>query len=145
MPNTNVYEANYKRLTKVIDLEKIKEASHVKMKSSGFMNLNFDFLGAHSDGRISISMAHNYIQNGDVMADPDMVLLVDQKNETVEALTFQQDSLGIYQEVYTDSTMKQYYPRLKQELNAFLGQWLRNILQQGYLVPAAEPVANIGA
>jgi len=52
-----------------------------------------------------------------------------------EALTFRNDYLGIYQEVYPEPG--KYYPKLKKELNAFLNDWLRNMIevQKYQLVP----------
>ncbi len=47
---------------------------YLKLKSGGFMDLNIDFL-YDEDGKYTISMAHNYVQNGDVMADPDMEII----------------------------------------------------------------------
>jgi hypothetical protein len=48
-----------------------------------------------------------------------------------EALTFQNDYLGIYQEVYPEPG--KYYPKLKKELNEFLNEWLQNIIESGYV------------
>lgn len=50
-----------------------------------------------------------------------------------EALTYQQDGLGIYQEVYDQfpNPTKQD-AKLKTELNTFLKQWLKNALDQGH-------------
>ena len=75
-------------------------------------------------------MAHNYIQNGNVMADPDMEIKIHKDLEVAEALTYQQDSLGIYQEVYPEPG--KVNTRLKEELNSFLRTWLRNLEQQGF-------------
>jgi len=50
---------------------------HLKLKSGGFMDLNIDHLSHKDDNRsIVISLAYNYIQNGDVMADPDMEIKI---------------------------------------------------------------------
>lgn len=105
-----------------------KPGNHVKLQASGFMDLSIDCIG---EGRIS--MAHNYIQNGDLMADPDMEIQI-HPTGVAEALTFQQDSLGLYQEVYTEGPHgeKMVYPQLKKDLNRFLEQWLKNLKMQGF-------------
>lgn len=48
----------------------------------------------------------------------------------VEVLTFQQDNMGIYQQVYLDDGS--FYPKLKNELNDFLNFWLKNLIEQGF-------------
>ncbi len=69
---------------------------YVKLKADGFMDLHVDILYRKGD-IVKIAIAHNYTQNGDVIPDPDMELLVDFKNQTVEAKTFQ--NIYAYSEV----------------------------------------------
>jgi uncharacterized protein YqiB (DUF1249 family) len=55
----------------------------------------------------------------------------------VEALTFGQAIPPIYQRVYPEPG--KVVPRLKRELNAFLGTWLRNLKAQGHqLIPSTD-------
>ena len=148
MPNVwkdvlmNKYETIFKKLEKlgVIDLiREGKEAACSKV-CEGLMDLHFDLLSVvkHSGySEVRIALAHNYIQNGDVMADPDMeirVFLNDDPNfrfsqDTAEALTFQQANPAIYQRVYVDGAVNMGY---KKQLNTFLITWLSNALDQGH-------------
>lgn len=66
---------------------------------------------------------------------PDMEIQIFPAQKMAEALTFQNDYLGIYQEVYPEPG--KYYPKLKKELNTFLNDWLRNMIevQKYQLVP----------
>ena len=109
---------------------------YAKLKAEGYMDLNIDVQNWKEDGQkgtFRISMAHNFIQNGDVMADPDMEIRIHKDMKMAEALTYQLDSLGIYQTVYQERDGRQMVnPRLKKELNSFLAQWLRNIKAQGH-------------
>lgn len=128
----NVYERNFDRLVKLgIINEKgelqFKEA--LKLKSGAYMDLNLDYLIKDEQGDV-IAMAHNYIQNGDVMADPDMKIRIIPEMHSIEALTYQQDGLGIYQEVYPEPG--KVNPKAKIELNAFLETWLKNLIAQGF-------------
>ena len=109
----------------------LKFDEYLKLKSGGFMDLNIDHL-SHKDNENStvISIAHNYIQEGDVMADPDMEIRIIPKMKMIEALTFQQDNMGIYQQVYLEDGS--FYPTLKNELNNFLNSWLKNLIEQGF-------------
>lgn len=122
-----IYETIYKKLGDlgILDVEKYK-----KFKSEGFMDLSIDVLN-DSNGFKTIAMAHNFIQNGDVMADPDMEVKIHKEMKMAEALTYQLDSLGIYQKVYSDDGTK-VNPKLKRDLNKFLNQWLTNLKNQGF-------------
>jgi len=134
-----IYETIYKKLDKLIPLG-VKELQEgegfIKLKSEGYMNLNVDALRhkehpkGKQDGCFIIAMAHNYIQEGDVMADPDMEIAIYPDMKMAEALTYQQDSLAIYNKVYPKPGLVNV--RLKKELNSFLNQWLDNLKKQGF-------------
>lgn len=129
-------------------IETLKEKGHIKIKLeyAGVMPLSIDYLGTGPHGYPMIAVAHNYIQNGDVMADPDMQLEIVPSPEhpevmDLEPLTYQQDGLGLYQSVYNldeNGKAKSFYPKLRLELLSFLKTWSRNLREQGFLeVPIA--------
>lgn len=126
MTGKMIYEKIYEKLE---ELGITELTDYKKMKSEGFMDLNIDILKDNDEVKI-IAMAHNYIQNGDVMADPDMEIRIYKKTRMAEALTYQQDSLGIFQRVYPEPG--KVYPKLKKDLNQFLNQWLTNLKSQGF-------------
>ena len=95
---------------------------HATLKARGFMDLSIEVLRPGV-----IAMAHNYIQNGDVMADPDMEIQINYLNKSAQAKTFQQDGLGVYQSAWNEAN-----PSLELELNSFLYFWLGNIQDQGF-------------
>ena len=135
-----IYETMYNKLDKILPggIEKFcsDPEGHAKLKAEGFMDLNIDVINWKEDGQkgtFRIALAHNFVQNGDVMADPDMEIRIHRENKMVEALTYQLDSLGIYQEIYkTVDGKNAYSPKLRRDLNNFLNTWLRNIIQQGH-------------
>ena len=106
------------------------QTDYMKFVSPGLMDLNVDKLTADT-----IALAYNGKQNGDVMADPDVEVKIYPEMKMAETLTFRNDYLGIYQEVYPEPG--KYYPKLKKELNTFLNDWLRNMIevQKYQLVP----------
>jgi len=122
-----IYEQIYKKLNNLLPsgIEKFcaNPERHIKLKAEGVMDLNIDVITWKA-------MAHNFIQNGDVMADPDMEIRIHREQKTAEALTFQQDSLGIYQEVYPVSGI--INTAVKKSLNTFLLTWLGNLKKQGF-------------
>lgn len=81
-------------------------------------------------GSNEISIAHYYRQNGDSMADPEMTFRIDHEKGTLEPLTYQQDSMGMYQQVYPEPG--RWIPKLRKDLNRFANQWFHNIEEQRY-------------
>jgi len=134
-----VYKTIFKRLKAIgiINSEgKPTFDEYLKLKSGGFMDLSLDML-YQEDGSYIIAMAHNYIQNGDVMADPDMEIKIIPGMQMAEALSFRQDGgIPINQQVYAEiDGKKMVYPQVKKQLNSFLSGWLLNIKKQGFKNP----------
>lgn len=123
-PNT-IPHRNYKKLTGMATGIIEGRYSYLKLKAKGFMDLTIEKL---SHDRISIT--HHYIQNGDLMRDPDIEMIIDHERETLMAATFRQDSLGIFQQVYLEDN--RWSPKLSKKLNSFLNEWLGNIELQRY-------------
>nr|DAS16710.1 MAG TPA: Protein of unknown function (DUF1249) [Caudoviricetes sp.] len=115
--------------------------SHRRFMAEGFMDLVAEYL-FYSDykGRPVYSLTHYGRQNGDAMRDPDMTVSVDWSAGSVEPLTFQNDYLGVYQEVYKrdESGQLLYSKRLRTDLDEFLWNWLHNIKEQGYSLKEKE-------
>jgi len=142
MINNNVYTRNYGRLIRlgIINAEgELQFKDAISLERKPFMNLNLDDLGKDKDGFTSFAMAHNFEQNGDIMADPDMQVRIIPVMHSIEALTYQLDLMGIYQVVYPDAN--HVNPRAKKELNAFLEKWLINLIQQGFKLNGVKPCA----
>ena len=74
-------------------------------------------------------------QNGDLMRDPDVTMGVDRETGTAEPLTYQNDYIGRYWEVYkdfVDGKPTKYYPAMKKDLAAMVTAWAKNIKAQGF-------------
>lgn len=123
-PNT-IPHRNYKKLMEIARGMIEGRYNYLKFKSEGFMDLTFERLDYNR-----ISITHYYLQNEDLMRDPDMELIVDNDKETIMAATFRQDNLGIVQQVYLEDN--RWSPKLSKKLNNFLNEWLRNIKSQRY-------------
>ena len=110
---------------------------HAHFKADGFMDFVVEnlertesFLG---DDMKVYSIAHNSVQNGDLMADPDMEIGVinDGEHMRIIPMTFQNDFMGIYQTVFNyDRTA--FSRQLLTDLDEFLYSWLENIKNQGF-------------
>lgn len=136
MKNTRHAATNYKLLRPLLDLCDAGEDRHRRFASSGYMPLSLEYLG-YSDykGRDVYGLMHWTTQNGDLMRDPDMTFSVDREAGTVHPMTYRNDFVHVYQEVYRtgkDGSLL-YSPRLRTQLDDFLWHWLRNIRDQGYI------------
>jgi len=144
----NSYEINYARLEALMgrQLPHLEFDTVYRLRARGFMDLVVERLPdcQETDG-IVLSLCHYFEQNGDLCQDPEMTvrlfppgLLIFQQLAPstdpalgrAEALTFQQASPPIYQQIYPKPGS--YYKSLRRDLNSFLGQWLRNLKTQGH-------------
>ena len=125
----NTQEEIYRRLIRVIpNLYSIKESG--KSEAPGFMDFHLDILQRKGDV-LRIAISHYYKHpSGDMIPDPDMEIMVNRKNETAEALTYQ--DIYQYQEVYfEDGSCDQ---SLQHSLNEFLLMWLNNLYEQRHKI-----------
>lgn len=130
---------NYRAIAPFLETVDASEEGSVTFTAAEYMPLSIERL--YADPLPVYGMMHYTIQNGDLMRDPDMTFRVDPAAGTVEPLTFQNDFLGLYQEVYLDGG-KRYRPRLRTDLDNFLWQWLKNIMEQGY-DPGQKPETDL--
>ena len=131
MKPTKHATTNYKMLKPFLD--GLNGGDHRRYYSGEYMPLVVEKL--YEDGDATVySLTHYGEQNGDAMRDPDMELKIDHAAGTVEPLTFRNDYMGIFDQVYiTRNGQKLYSPRLRTDLDGFLWQWLKNIQEQGFL------------
>lgn len=124
---------NYRMLKPFLDAADA-HGGHARFISGGYMPLVVENLGyTVHDGQV-YSVTHYGELNGDLMRDPDVTFSVNRKAGTVDPLTFQNDYVGRYNEVYctNDAGQECYRPRLRTELDCFLWQWLRDFITIGY-------------
>lgn len=120
-------EQNYKLFCSLFPDIATGKYRYMKLQAgTGFMPLNIAMTGKNE-----LAIAHTYIQSGDLMNDPEMTFRINHEKKTLEPLTYQQDGLGIYQNVYPEKG--KYIPGLQKDLNSFTKQWLQNIKNQNYL------------
>lgn len=119
---------NYNKLKEIIDFEAIPEWEMIKLTSSSFMDLVIEHLSWDI-----FSITHYGEMNWDLMKDPDMTFRLGDwyDDKYIFALSFQNDYMGVYQEVDKDSRDNDNL-NLIQKLNDFLKFWLGNIKDQGY-------------
>lgn len=118
----SIERRNYEIFEKIASPLLTNSAYYMKYGTPNYMDLNIEIIG---DDRLA--MAHNYVLNGDVMADPDVEFTVDKKNRMLYPQTYQQDSLQYFERVDGDSARAR-------ELNHFMHEWLTNVVDQKYKV-----------
>jgi len=131
------YSQNYKRLMKIAPglEERLLNGEEVygKSKVPALMDLVLEWTWTEEEGVYHIALTHYYKQQGDLIPDPDMRILVNVDTQMVEALSFQ-DTYG-YQEVYQDMFKRNMVNLpLRKSLNQFLETWLLNLINQHHKV-----------
>jgi len=119
-------QMNFARLQALAPHVMDKRYRHATLSADGFMDVSIEWIG---DNRLA--MAHYGEQNGDLMADPDMELIVDFDRQEVLPATYQNDYLAVFQQVYLENN--RWRPKLSRELTSFLNTWLRNLEFQGHV------------
>jgi uncharacterized protein YqiB (DUF1249 family) len=124
----SILRTNFNKLKKVIpNLD--NPPDHIKSIVEGYMDLNFDLCSTSKQG-IVIALSHYYKHpSGDMIADPDMTMLVNIAKRTVEAITYQ--DIYFYNDVYASGTKD---VKLADQLNQFLATWLTNLIEQGHVL-----------
>ena len=79
-----------------------------------------------------ISIAHYYEQNGDLMADPEMIIILEKASGLFIPSYFKQDNLGVEQESVIMNLGEIVGVRTKMQVDhaIFANIWLKNIKQQ---------------
>lgn len=132
-----IFHQNYLRLLKIAPgLEERllnDEEVYGKSKIPGMMEFNLEWLFTEDEGVYHLAMSHYYKQNGDMVPDPDMRILVNVNEEYIKALAYQ-DYIG-YQQVYDDMIDRNKINlKLSKSLNSFLKTWLVNLINQHQIV-----------
>lgn len=119
---SSIERANYLNLESIAKPILNDNAYYMKLSSPHCMDFNIERI---SENRIAIS--HYYEQNGDMMADPDVELIVDNDNKILIPMTYQQDNLQIFYDINE-------HPDMSLSLNEFVKEWLSNIQINNYRI-----------
>lgn len=95
-------------------------------ETGGFMPVNVEVLW---NGHVSVS--HSFVQNGDLMRDPEMIFWQGIDGRWYP-IYFQQDPYVEQMSVFFDEygVVVKYKPRQQKDHAVFAGQWLQNIKRQ---------------
>ena len=110
----------------------------LKIEVEGFMPLHVEIIGGGPRGAVLLSVMHTYLQNGDVMRDPDVeVEVVPGSDEEWLPVSYRQDNLGVFrQAVSTEGGVVLFHHGLVADIKQFLVTWDRNLREQGFVEAA---------
>ena len=126
-----------------LDLKQV--GAHLRLENDPYEPLVIECIAKHQ-----VSVAHYYVQNGDAIADPDVVVFTGYAEWV--PISIQQPivclagrELGGYR-VVTELSDKgasivRFYPRALADLTSFCATWARNIRAQGWLEHAVKVTA----
>ena len=121
-----IAQINYDILSELAPEIMSGEARYMRFQDKSMMPLIIERL---SDTRISV--AHTYIQEGDVMYDPEMEFEIDTNTRSLSPRTYRQDNMGIYQYVEYDNGILN--TSLVSDFNSFARTWFKNIENTNYV------------
>jgi hypothetical protein len=100
---------------------------------SSFMAACVEIIGRTGLGPL-VSIAHYYVQNGDMMRDPDVVFVIG-ADQRIYPLSYRQDGMGIYQEAAIVEDGKwRVRPKMQADICDFCNDtWFPNINEQQQL------------
>lgn len=134
MKPTKHATTNFRMIRPFLDAVDESEDGSRRFLSGAYMPLCVESLGYNFRGCPVYSIAHYGEQNGDPMRDPDMTIAINRAAGTVDPLTYQNDYMGKYSQVYdvSDDGREVCRPWLRVDLDRFLWQWLKNIREQKF-------------
>lgn len=113
--------------------------SHLSLEVEGYMRLVIEKVTKHC-----ISVAHYYSQNGDAMRDPEIVFWINPKATNPDdcwyPTVYQQDGLGIYQELikFENGSPKTFRKTAQKDAARFADTWAKNLIAQGFKGEAVQ-------
>jgi len=125
----DIYKRNYKKLTTIFDLEKVKESEYLKYTSQGYKDLFIEFSKGPSSSNYRVLLSHYHDFNGDLIPDPGFEIEIDEDLETAEAFTYQ--DLCAHIRIYNFMRAMDNYEirEWRSSLNSFFESWLDKLLQ----------------
>lgn len=109
------------------------ENGYVKIDNTNasFMPVSVEII-FESEKYKQISIAHYYEQEGDLMADPEMVFIYSKALDEFYASYFKQDNLGIEEDsiIMEHGEIKGYRAKMQADHATFANMWLKNIKHQ---------------
>jgi hypothetical protein len=123
--------AIFRKLTE--NMKKVGDHRKWDNANGSFMAVCVEIIGRTGLGPL-VSIAHYYVQNGDMMRDPDVVFVIGADQE-VYPISYRQDGMGIYQEAAIVEDGKwNVRPKMQADICDFCDEtWFPNLNEQQQL------------
>jgi len=119
----NVYEKNYEILHQICpNIYERLLAGDIDLSNENHIQLKIELLKKQNN-YYDITISHNFVENGDVVPDPEFILRLYPKYELVEIVQYQ-DRFGIR---YVYLPNGKIDPKAKIELNHYFSTWVSQI------------------
>ncbi len=102
-------------------------SDYMKFKAEHYDDMYVEKIGSNT-----YALCLFYIQNGDVMREPEYTFRIDRENKAARILEWTMSSMGIYQCVYSDAEPEKCNRGLKQDLDSTFNQTLKDIKNIDY-------------
>lgn len=127
MPYSVREKQNYRLIRSMFPQMLDGSCSYMKFKAECYDDMYVENLGDNT-----LALCLFYVQNGDVMRDPEYTFKFDNENEAVRILEWRLDSMGKYESVYDYENPQMYSPGLKKDLDEAFNSTLNDIMKIGY-------------
>ena len=129
--------------TAVVPTEALAAHACLRLKSSGFLDLVVETLYRRGN-LLTISAAHYYQQNGDLVAEVDLEAAVDVEHRTLMPLAIQTPWYYMRVADRDDQGRERVHSRRLRDLQAFAAQWFSALAQQGFVYRAESAASSAG-
>lgn len=127
LPYSRLEKQNYKFLSGMFPEVICGNHSYMKFKADCYDDMYVEKIG---DDTYALCLF--YIQEGDVMREPEYTFKIDRENKAARILEWTMSSLGMYHHVYDYDNPQMYKPDLKKDLDASFNSTLRDIEKIDY-------------
>lgn len=124
---------NKKTLGTMLAAAERAEAGYLSITENGpYMPLSAEVIGETENGKL-LAVSHTYVQNGDLMRDPEVVFLCG-KDGNFYPVEFRNDGLPTHNNaaVWENNKLASYRPRMQADITAFANIFIRNLREQGF-------------
>ena len=127
MPYSMLEKKNYQLIHGMFPEMLDGRCSYMKFKKESFDDMYIENIGNNT-----LALCLFYIQNGDVMREPEYIFKFDNEKQAVRILEWQLDSMGMYHHVYDSENPQLYNSTLKKDLDETFNSTLNDIMKIGY-------------
>lgn len=139
MKTSKLFQKAIEKIAAANGVDLTKVGSYIRIEKPNYQPLNIETIGTNL-----VAVSHTYIQNGDVMRDPEMVFYTGYGEGGWVAISWQNDGIGrlIESVKMKDGKPGSFYPKVQADQASFAAMWARNLKAQGFTTTTPTTVKN---